>query len=114
MRTTLHNSVVRAVRWSGQTVVVDVGGDVDFASSRVLEESLLAILRDKPRRIVVNLGDVVFMNTAGVATLVILLTRAHKRAPPSAWRPSRNLCGGSLKYAVWRQSSRPRTPSSKP
>jgi anti-anti-sigma factor len=59
-------------------VIVDVAGDVDFASSRLLEESLLSILNDKPRRTIVNLRDVPFMNTAGVAILVILLARAHK------------------------------------
>lgn len=69
---------VSAVRWVRKTAVVDVTGDIDLERSSDFQQALLDILDEKPRRIVVNLGGVPYMDSSGVASLVKLLGRARK------------------------------------
>ena len=69
---------VKAVRWVRKTAVVDVAGDIDLHSSLDFQQRLLAVLDDKPQRIVVNLKDVPYMDSSGVASLVKLLSKARK------------------------------------
>ena len=70
---------IRDVRWVGRKVVVDVAGDVDLGRSVVFQQALLRVLDEGPERIVVNLADVPYMDSSGVASLVKLLSRAQKR-----------------------------------
>jgi anti-sigma B factor antagonist len=62
----------------GGVPVVDVEGDVDMYSSPGLREQLSKCTAKKPRRIVVNLAAVEFMDSSGIATLV----QAYKEARP--------------------------------
>jgi anti-sigma B factor antagonist len=69
---------VKGVRWVRKTAIVDALGDIDLESSPEFQQSLLAILDEKPKRIIVNLAQVGYMDSSGVATLVKLLSRARK------------------------------------
>lgn len=60
----------------GQTLVLAVGGDVDLHTAPVLREAIDSALGHRPRRLVVDLSLVRFLNSAG---LTILLT-AHRQA----------------------------------
>lgn len=71
-------SPVKSVRWVRKTAVVDVTGDIDLHSSLDFQQGLLTVLDEKPKRIVVNLKDVPYMDSSGVASLVKLLSRARK------------------------------------
>ena len=51
-------------------VVVKVTGEIDLIRSPQLRQELMAILDDGVVRLVVDLGDVPFMDSSGVATLV--------------------------------------------
>ena len=73
------DSPVRDVRWVGRTAVVDVEGDVDLSRAPGFQQSLLAVLDRRPQRLVVNLADVPYMDSAGVASLVKLLSRTRKQ-----------------------------------
>ena len=73
-------SPVRRVRWVGKTAVVEVQGDIDLGRSTRFQQSLLEMMDGEPERVVVNLADVPYMDSSGVASLVKLLARARKQA----------------------------------
>jgi len=74
------SSPIEAVRWLGRTAVVDAVGDIDLNTSLEFQRGLLEILDKNPRRLVVNLAGVPYMDSSGVASLVKLLSRARKRS----------------------------------
>lgn len=65
-------------RTVGEIAVLDVSGDVDMYTSPKLREALAGLTRGRVQKIVVNLGDVKFMDSSGIATLV----QAYKEARP--------------------------------
>jgi len=71
-------SPIQEVRWDGQAVVVTAVGDIDLNSSADFQEKLLALLAKGPQHIVLNLRQVPYMDSSGVASLVKLLSRARK------------------------------------
>ena len=73
-----NSNPVRAVRWSNRAAIVEVVGDIDINRSTGFQAALLAVLDDKPERIIVHLGAVAYMDSSGVASLVKLLSRARK------------------------------------
>jgi anti-sigma B factor antagonist len=59
-------------------VVVDVTGEIDLNSSLEFQQVLLRVLDKRPVRIVINLTEVSYMDSSGVASLVKLLSRVRK------------------------------------
>ena len=51
-------------------IVVEPHGDVDMAQSPALRATLRDVQRDRPAWLIVNLEQVGYMDTAGLATLV--------------------------------------------
>jgi len=72
------SSPVQGVRWQQSTAIVDVAGDIDLNRSMEFQKSLLDVLDERPQRIIVNLADVPYMDSSGVASLVKLLSRTRK------------------------------------
>jgi len=73
---------VREVRWVGRSAVVAVEGDIDLGRSARFQMSLLAVMDDRPERIIIDLSDVPYMDSAGVASLVKLLARTRRQGVP--------------------------------
>jgi anti-sigma B factor antagonist len=73
---------IKDVRWQDKTAIVDVQGDIDLRSSPALQEKLGGILNKDPDRVVVNLADVPYMDSSGVASLVKVLSRVKKQSIP--------------------------------
>jgi anti-sigma B factor antagonist len=71
------NSPIQQIRWQDQTAIVDVGGEVDLHCSAAFQQELLETLDEGPKRVVVNLADVGYMDSSGVASLVKLLSRSR-------------------------------------
>ncbi len=71
-------SPVREVRWIDNTVVIDAEGEIDLNRSAAFQHDLLKVLDKKPQRVVINLADVSYMDSSGVASLVKLLSRVRK------------------------------------
>jgi len=69
---------VREVRWIDKSAVVQVVGEIDLNCSLAFQQDLLAVLEKRPRRIVVDLSGVSYMDSSGVASLVKLLSRVRK------------------------------------
>jgi anti-anti-sigma factor len=73
-----YRDLTITVEWLDGTVVVAVDGDVDLCTAPMLHDVLEANLSRAPRRMVVDLSLVRFLNTAGLAVLL----DAHRRAAP--------------------------------
>jgi anti-anti-sigma factor len=89
-----YQDLTISVERFGGTLVVAVDGDVDLCTAPMLHDVLEANLSRAPRRIVVDLSLVRFLNTAGLEVLL----DAHRRATPgtdvrlvattrATWRP---------------------------
>ncbi len=59
--------------------VVEASGDVDMQSSPKMREELRKIVAQKPAKIVVNLTDVPYIDSSGLATLVECLQSTRKQ-----------------------------------
>lgn len=65
-----------ATRVQSGTTIVDVTGDIDMGTSPALRKTLLDSLRSTPR-LVVNLGEVRYVDSSGIASLVEVLKEAR-------------------------------------
>lgn len=58
-----------AVSWHGSTALVAVSGEVDVLSAPRLEKAVAEAVADEPARLVIDLTDVAFLASAGLAVL---------------------------------------------
>lgn len=75
------SSPIQSVKWVGSdraAVVVEAGGDIDLHQSARFQQGLLALLDERPKKIVVDLSGVAYMDSSGVASLVKLLARVRR------------------------------------
>lgn len=61
-------------------VVLRPSGDVDLSSSRELQQSVKQAMEGRPSRVVVDLTNVPYMDSSGVATLVEAMQIARKQS----------------------------------
>ncbi len=61
-------------------VIISPEGDVDLSRSPVLRSSLRQAQNAKPKRLIIDLGLVDYMDSSGVATLVEALQIARKNS----------------------------------
>ncbi len=66
------------VRRQGQTAILDVDGQITFESTPALREKILEALRANSG-VLVNLTQVAYMDSSGIATLVEGLKEAQSR-----------------------------------
>lgn len=60
-----------SVRHLDTATIFDLSGDIDFANSPAVRQSVLREIRDgRTRRVVVNLSQVRYIDSSGVASLV--------------------------------------------
>jgi anti-sigma B factor antagonist len=60
-----------STRRQDKTTIFDLSGDIDFANSPVVRDSVLREIREsRTPRVVVNLSQVRYMDSSGVASLV--------------------------------------------
>lgn len=67
------------VEKNGQAVVLAVTGDIDMVTAPEFEKALLAALRERPAVLVVDLGGVEFLGSAGLTALVAAHQEAGQR-----------------------------------
>jgi anti-sigma B factor antagonist len=71
--------VVTAARVQGDAIVASVCGEIDLHSSPELRDALLgAINTHKPKKVILNLGQVSYMDSSAVAVLVESLQKLRK------------------------------------
>ena len=61
----------------GDASMLRATGDVDMSGSPALREGLRQLLQAKPKRLIVDLGGVDYMDSSGVATLVEAMKNAR-------------------------------------
>ena len=60
-----------SARRHDKNTIFDVSGDIDFAHSRELRESMLSEIREtRTSRVIVNLSQVRYIDSSGVASLI--------------------------------------------
>jgi anti-sigma B factor antagonist len=70
---------VSSSRVQGDATVASVRGEVDLQTSPLLRGALLdLIVKNRPRRLIVNLSSVAYMDSSGIAVLVEMLQHMRK------------------------------------
>ncbi len=69
---TANNSkeIIKGVRRLDDKVVLDLAGEIDMRCSVDLRGTFMELLESKPTVLVVNMNEVEFMDSSGLATLV--------------------------------------------
>jgi anti-sigma B factor antagonist len=78
----------------GDRAVVEVGGEIDLYSGAELRDELLRVLHRHGPRLILDLREVTFMDSAGIEVLLATRRRARleggwvhvARASPCVWR----------------------------
>lgn len=73
-----ENIVEISARRHDKTVILDISGDIDFANSLEVRQSVLhEISESRAPRVIVNLSQVRYVDSSGVASLVEGLKASH-------------------------------------
>lgn len=73
------SDLVPAVRMEGDALVVAIRGEIDLHNSPELRTELLDLLnRQNPSRLILNVGQVPYMDSSAIAVLVEALQKLHK------------------------------------
>ena len=76
-----RSDLVPAARKDGDTVIASVRGEIDLHNSPELRSELLDIVaRHEPKRLILNLGEVPYMDSSAIAVLVESLQRVRKNS----------------------------------
>jgi anti-sigma B factor antagonist len=67
------------IEWIDKDVVVRITGDIDAVRAPAAQQPLLKLLDKRPGKIVLNFQGVAYMDSAGLASFVKLLSRARKK-----------------------------------
>lgn len=73
------SDIVKQIRRLTDGVAVDISGDVDLHRSPALRETLAKLINENPDRLILNLTEVGYMDSSGVATLVEALQRIQRK-----------------------------------
>jgi anti-sigma B factor antagonist len=88
-----NSDLIVSARSEGDVVLVRIRGDIDLHNSPDLRESLLDILeKNKPAKLILNLGEVPYMDSSAIAVLVESLKKLG--------RPRGKLCLTNLQPRV--------------
>lgn len=69
------DTIVKEVRKSAEVTVVALSGDVDLHHAPALHSALVEIANSRPKRLIVDLAEVPYMDSSGLGTLVEILRR---------------------------------------
>jgi len=62
--------------------LVKPSGDIDLSRSPELRHQLMAVWQDQPTKMIINLAEVPYMDSSGVATLVEAMQHSRKTDTP--------------------------------
>jgi len=71
------STLVKEVRQEPEATVVVLSGEVDMHQSPALHAALVDVANGRPKRLVLNMSEVGYMDSSGVGTLVELLRRVN-------------------------------------
>ena len=71
-----------AVRRRDGVAVIDLAGDVNADAEQALETAWTEVAAERPEAVVLNFGDVRYINSTGIALIVGLLAKARASGLP--------------------------------
>ena len=71
-------NVIKGVRREKGIIIVEVTGDIDLHQSVELRENLLTFAAEKPKATIIDMTEVGFMDSSGLATLVEILQLSRR------------------------------------
>lgn len=74
----LYEPPVKEVERRGDAIVVRLTGELDLYNVPLVREALLAATAERPQRLVVDLGDVSFLDSTALGLLVEARTRLER------------------------------------
>jgi anti-sigma B factor antagonist len=73
------SDLVPAARQQGETLVVELRGEIDLHNSpEVRTAALDLVVKANPKKLILNLSQVPYMDSSGIAVLVELLSRLRR------------------------------------
>ncbi len=63
-------NVIKGTMHEGKAIVLELRGEIDMKTSTGVKSKLQELFRDKPQVLVVDMTEVEFMDSSGLATLV--------------------------------------------
>jgi anti-sigma B factor antagonist len=76
---TLRRDPVAGVEKVGNACVVRLAGELDLYNAQVVRESLAGACSDSPERVVVDLGEVEFIDSTALGVLIEARTKLNNR-----------------------------------
>lgn len=76
----MSDAIEVKIERDGDAVIVSPAGDVDLHRSPAFRERLKKVAEEKPKRLIVNLEGVPYMDSSGVATLVEAMQIARRQS----------------------------------
>ena len=74
-----ESELVPSVRREGDAILATVKGEIDLHNSPTLRTQLLKFLeQEKPKKLILNLGSVPYMDSSAIAVLVEALQKLRK------------------------------------
>ena len=67
------------IEWINKTAVVRITGDIDSVRAPGVQQPILELLDKRPEKIVISFHGVAYMDSAGLASFVKLLSRTRKQ-----------------------------------
>ena len=74
-----HDEPVVGVEERGEGVIVRLAGELDLYNAHVVREALFDIAGDSPERLIVDLSEVMFMDSTALGVLVEARSRMANR-----------------------------------
>ena len=75
----IASKLLPVYRKTGDALIVPMRGEIDLHNSPEVRKVLLGLLaKDAPKRLVLNLADVPYMDSSGIAVLVEALQKLRK------------------------------------
>jgi anti-sigma B factor antagonist len=68
---------IRSIRRDGQATVIDLAGDIDLHRVGAMHHELLAVVREQPAKLIIDLTNVGYMDSSGVGMLVDIFRRVN-------------------------------------
>ena len=68
---------VKDICRDGDTAMISLAGDVELSHAPDVHAALVNLADEQPARLIVDLGEVQYMDSSGVGTLVDLYRRVH-------------------------------------
>lgn len=68
-------NLVKAVRETPEATIIELRGEVDLHHSPALHAALVHVAKARPKRLIVNLSEVPYMDSSGIGTFVEVFRR---------------------------------------